>query len=186
MKRWVTFVAAVGTMVAAQGLEVSEFKNPAVADHPETWFHFIGGNISTNGIAADLAAIKAAGISGVHFFHGQFGGPWPGVAEQIRCLSEKWDGVVSFLGDECKRRGLTLKVQNCPGWAMSGGPWIAPSNAMRHVVSSRRDFKAGEPIAAELPLPYNRDEIWRDYREIAVLAFPVPVGTTVARCVRSR
>ena len=35
---------------------------------PETWFHVIGGNASKEGLAADIAAIADAGISGIQFF----------------------------------------------------------------------------------------------------------------------
>ena len=113
-------------------------------DHrPETWFHLIGGNVSKEGITADLEAIKAAGIGGIQFFHGQFGGPWPGVEEQIPCLSPKWDDLVRHIGLECARLGLTLKLQNCPGWSMSGGPWIDDSTSMRKLVldGQGRDYR---------------------------------------------
>ena len=46
------------------------FIKPDKVFYPETWFHFIGGNVSHEGITADLEAIAAAGISGIHFFHG--------------------------------------------------------------------------------------------------------------------
>ena len=46
------------------------------------------------GITADLEAIAAAGISGIQLFHGQFGGEWPGVSPQIKCLSESWDDLI--------------------------------------------------------------------------------------------
>ena len=37
----------------------------AAADtRPETWFHIIGGNASKEGLAADIAAVAEAGISG--------------------------------------------------------------------------------------------------------------------------
>ena len=156
---------------------VAAFGFSAAADRPETWYHFIGGNVSTNGIAADLRALKEAGIGGVQLFHGQFGGGlWPGVTEQIPCLSAKWNDVLSFLGGECARLGLSLKVQNCPGWAMSGGPWIAPSNAMREVVMANWNFKPGEPVKGKMWPAYNAAETWRDYRDICVLAFPTPAG----------
>ena len=47
------------------------FRNPEKVFYPETWFHYIGGNVSHEGITADLEAIAAAGISGIHLFHGQ-------------------------------------------------------------------------------------------------------------------
>ena len=59
-------------------LNEETFKNPDRIYYPETWFHFIGGNVSKDGITADLEAISEAGFSGVHLFHGQFGGEWPG------------------------------------------------------------------------------------------------------------
>ena len=56
-----------------------QFVKPDVDHYPETWYHFIGGNVSKEGITADLEAIAEAGISGIQLFHGQFGGEWPGV-----------------------------------------------------------------------------------------------------------
>ena len=151
------------------------FKNPPKVYHPETWFHFIGGNVAKAGITADLEAIAKAGISGIQLFHGQFGGPWPGVEPQIACLSTLWDDAVKHTASECRRLGLRFTMQNCPGWAMSGGPWIEPSNAMRSLVWSRMDAGSG-PVAEFLPVPQPSQEDWRDYKDIAVLAFPSPKG----------
>lgn len=154
------------------------FQTPPPVFHPETWFHFIGGNVASGGITADLEAIKAAGIEGVQLFHGQFGGPWPGVDPQIKCLSEAWNGEVRHAGEECRRLGLRFTMQNCPGWAMAGGPWIAPSNAMRHLVWSRTDVAGGSRVTVDLPQPQPSRETWRDYREVAVVAFKTPEGDT--------
>jgi hypothetical protein len=159
------------------GLEATTFATPSKEHHPETWFHFIGGNVAPRGITADLEAISSAGIRGVQLFHGQFGGPWPGVEPQIKCLSAPWDSAVRHVGAECKRLGLDLTMQNCPGWAMAGGPWITPENAMRQFVWSRSDPASGTTEAA-LPKPNPSGEAWRDYRDIAVIAFPSPEGDT--------
>ena len=59
------------------------FLNPPKTYHPGTWFHFIGGNVSKEGITRDLEAVAKAGFSAIHLFHGQFGGVWPGVDPQI-------------------------------------------------------------------------------------------------------
>ncbi len=151
------------------------FKNPTKVYHPETWFHFIGGNVSKAGITADLEAIAKAGISGIQLFHGQTGGRWPGVEPQIACLSPLWDDAVKHTANECRRLGLRFTMQNCPGWAMSGGPWIEPSNAMRTLVWSRKDVTGGQ-IDEVLQIPQPGEEDWRDYKDIAVLAFPSPRG----------
>ena len=160
------------------GPDVAAFDEPSRGFRPETWFHFIGGNVATPGITADLEAIASAGIEGVQLFHGQFGGPWPGVEPQIKCLSESWDAAVRHAAAECQRLGLRFTMQNCPGWAMSGGPWIAPDKAMRQLVWSRTDIAGGSNVSVDLPQPQPSREEWRDYREVAVVAFPVPDGDT--------
>lgn len=161
---------------APRGAPEGEFRNPSVANRPETYVFLIGGNVAKPGITADFEAIKDAGIAGILLFHGQYGKPWPGVSPQIKCLSESWDGLVRFVADECQRLGLSLSMHNCPGWAMSGGPWIKPENAMRHLVWKRTDVEGGKRIEVKLPslAPSAPDE--KDYRDVAVLAFPAPAG----------
>ena len=127
---------------------------------PETWFHVIGGNASKAGITADLDAIAAAGIGGIQFFHGHANGQdWPGVVRPIPCLSADWEDLVRFTADECHKRGLTFKMQNCPGWSMSGGPWITPDKAMRKLVAFEPDQKPA----------FDADD---DYHEIGSVTFP--------------
>ncbi len=158
--------------------DAAAFMLPPKVYYPETWFHYIGGNVSKTGITADLEAIAASGISGIQLFHGQFGGPWPGVDQQITCLSPLWEDAVLHTAKECRRLGLRFTMQNCPGWAMSGGPWIEPSNAMRHLAWSRTDVTEQSPLPIDLPRPQPSNEPWRDYKDIAVLAFPTPLGDT--------
>ena len=139
-------VIAGALLLAAGGtwaVDGGAFVNPSKDHRPETWFHLIGGNVAKAGLAADLDAVASAGISGIQLFHGQFGGPWPGVSPQIPCLSKDWDDLIRFAADGCAARGLSFKMQNCPGWSMSGGPWIAPSNAMRNLTYSRTDVTGG-------------------------------------------
>ena len=157
--------------------DYESFVKPDRVHFPETWFHYIGGNVSHEGITADLEAIASAGISGVQLFHGQFGGQWPATTSDIQCLSENWDAAVRHTAEESKRLGLRFSMQNCPGWAMSGGPWIKPENAMRTIVYSRTDI-TGKDLKANLPVPQPNKEEWRDYRDITVLAFPTPEGDT--------
>ena len=157
--------------------DVQNFVTPDRVHYPETWFHYIGGNVSHEGITADLEAMASAGISGVQLFHGQFGGRWPATTDSIACLSEHWDAAVRHTAEEAKRLGLRFSMQNCPGWAMSGGPWMKPENAMRTIVYSRADV-FGKDIQEVLAVPEPNKEEWRDYRDIAVLAFPTPEGDT--------
>ncbi len=162
-----------GFLMNEAGLPVGAFHvdHPSVRieprDAPETWFHIIGGNASKEGLSADVQAIAAAGLGGIQFFHGRAVGldpkPWPGVKEQIPCLSPKWGDLVAHLADECAARGLSFKLQNCPGWSMSGGPWVPKEKAMRTLVA----FPPGRKPR------FDADD---DYREIGEVTFPAPVG----------
>lgn len=152
------------------------FAAPPRINYPETWFHYIGGNVSKEGITADLEAIAEAGISGVQLFHGQFGDKWPATGEPIACLSDKWEDAVRHTADECRRLGLRFTMQNCPGWAMAGGPWINEENAMRSLVYSTTYIDGSQATLLPLPLPEPSQPEWRDYHDIAVIAFPTPEG----------
>jgi hypothetical protein len=151
-----------------------DFESPPSASHPETWFHLIGGNVDQDALTTDLEAVAGAGIGGIQLFHGR-GRPWPTVKPQIQTLSPTWDSMISHVADETARLGLKFTMQNCPGWAMSGGPWITPDKAMRHLVSSRKNIAGGERISLDLELPQPSTEPWRDYQDVVVLGFPTPV-----------
>ena len=160
--------------------DVANFQNPPRENRPETWFHFIGDNVSREGVEADLAAIADAGISGVQWFHGAFGGRWPGVEQPVVPLSEEWEQMVGHMARTAHEKGLRLTLQTCPGWAMAGGPWIEPEEAMRDLIWSRTDVPAGQKGTLQLPKGQPSEEDWRDYRDICVLAFPTPEGDTGA------
>ena len=175
------FLMSLMAMLSASAVDFVSFQHPAGDRHPETWFHLIGGNVAKAGLEADLDAIKAAGLSGIQLFHGQFGGPWPGVSPQIPCLSADWDDLIRSAAEGCEKRGLIFKMQNCPGWSMSGGPWITLDKAMRNLSYSRRDVSADVKGPYELPEPTWQMESRLskadlDYRDLFVLAFPTPTG----------
>ncbi|MDD4192659.1 MAG: glycosyl hydrolase [Mangrovibacterium sp.] len=165
--------------VAKETVDSLMFREPTSDFHPHIWFHFISGNISLPGIKEDIRAIHEAGFSGIQLFHEHRGGdPWPGVEPQIKCLGKEWDEMIRQVARECDRYGMKFTMQNCPGWAMAGGPWIEPENAMRHLVWSRTDIEGGKPVKISLPQPDPRNPEWRDYRDVAVIAFPTPEGDT--------
>ena len=157
------------------------FLHPDRIYYPETWFHFVNGNVSRDGITRDLEAIAESGIQGIQLFHGRMNDNiWPGTEEPIECLTPKWEDLVRHTATEAHRLGMRFSLQTCPGWAMSGGPWIKPEQAMRHLIYTRADVAGGKEVDMELPVPQQED--WRDWRDIAVLAFPTPQGDTDKYC----
>lgn len=154
------------------------FAQPTKSFYPETWFHFLNGSIGNKAaITADLEAIAQAGFAGIQFFHGQQGDPrdWPGTEEHIECLSPKWESLVQQTAQEAQRLGLRFSMQTCPGWAMSGGPWIKPEQSMRNLCYTRQDVQGGD-VNVQLPLAHTHAD--RNYQDVVVLAFPTPEGDT--------
>ncbi|QDU88947.1 Glycosyl hydrolases family 2, sugar binding domain [Pirellulimonas nuda] len=167
-----SFAFALASTAHAETLEAG-FAHPPQQRRPETWFHLISGNVNKAALTVDLEAVASAGMQGIQLFHGA-GSPWPGVSPQIETLSPAWDDMIAHVANEARRLGLRFTMQNCPGWAMSGGPWITPGNAMRHIIWSREVVEGGSRVALDLAMPQPSREAWRDYRDIAVLAFPTP------------
>ena len=157
------------------------FKHPDRIFYPETWFHFVNGNVSREGITRDLEAIAESGIQGIQLFHGRMNDDvWPGTEEPIECLTPKWEDLVRHTATEAHRLGMRFSLQTCPGWAMSGGPWIKPEQAMRHLIYTRTDVEGGKPVDVNLPI--DAKEEWRNWQDICVLAFPTPQGDTGHYC----
>ena len=52
---------AAATVQPGAAIAPESFQNPPKTNYPETWFHFISGNVSKEGITADLEALAGAG-----------------------------------------------------------------------------------------------------------------------------
>ncbi|RED47792.1 glycosyl hydrolase [Seonamhaeicola aphaedonensis] len=150
------------------------FKTPDKQYRPETWFHLIGNNISKEGLTLDLEAIKAAGLQGIHLFN-KAGQPYPNV-EPIKILSPEWEDMIRHAADECKRLGLKFTMQNCPGWSMTGGPWVPVEEAQREVVETTYHISGGKNFNEILEIDSLYHTADYNYQDIQVLAFPTVEG----------
>ncbi|MFY0606466.1 MAG: hypothetical protein JXR10_07120 [Cyclobacteriaceae bacterium] len=152
----------------------ASFQNPSEEYRPETWFHFMGNNISKEGITLDLEAIKGAGLQGIHLFN-KSGRPYPDV-EQIEILSPEWEDMIRHAADECERLGLKFTMQNCPGWSMTGGPWVPVEEAQRELVETVYHFQGGRVINTPLQMDENYALPEYNYQDVTLLAFPTVTG----------
>ncbi len=150
-------------------LSVSEFKNlqsgfniPADTNKVWCYWYWLNDDISKEGVTKDLEAMKAAGIGGA--FIGNINpdekdGPVP-------LFSELWWETMVHAVTEGKRLGVDIGVFNCPGWSQSGGPWVKPDMAMRHLVYSETRVTGGSKIGVTLPKPADL------FQDVYVLAIP--------------
>src|SRR6266446_1354351 len=82
-----TSLAVPARRASAAGDALADrFRNPPSAARPHTWWHWVNGNISREGITADLEAMKRVGIGGAQIFNVDCGLP----AGSVPFGSEKW------------------------------------------------------------------------------------------------
>ena len=157
--------------VPADPLETG-FLNPPDSAKPQTWWHWMNGNITKAGITADLEAMKQIGLGGATIVNVGSGIP----AGSVPFMSPEWREDFKFAMQEANRLGLDMCVENCAGWSSSGGPWNTVSNAMQHVTTSEVRVTGPTHFSAALPQPPTTLDY---YRDIAVLAFPAPADESV-------
>ncbi len=165
-----SFLATTFPVIPAAGGDVLEqgFSTPPSSAKPHTWWHWVDGNVSKNGITKDLEAMARIGLGGFQMFH--VGGYGPkGPADY---MSKDWRELVHFSVTEAERLNLEVTLHNCAGWANSGGPWVTPENAMKTTVWTETAVKGGRTIALKLPQPMTRHDYYHDIAVLAVREAP--------------
>lgn len=122
------------------------------------WFH--GETVTTReGIDADLAAYKAAGIGGVVYYdqtHGTEQGAFP-------AFSQPWWDMLKYAALRAKELGLSFEIAASNGY-VTGGPWVTPEMSMKEIVVLR-----------------DGDRVPKGFREITRLTFPQGLDTCIQR-----
>ena len=160
--------AAVLHSVSAANLE-RDFLAPPASARPWVYWFWLNGNITSNGVTADLEAMKRVGIGGVLIMEVDQGTPRGDAAFG----SPRWRGLFEHVCGEAHRLGLEVNMNNDAGWCGSGGPWITPDLAMQKIVSAETNVEGPLRFEGTLPQP---PAVANYYRDIAVLAFPRPAG----------
>ncbi len=172
-KRFVSFLL-LGTFCAAlfaanNGPLAEGFHHPPDSAWPWVYWFWSDGNISREGIQADLEAMHRAGIRGVIIMEVDQGIP----KGPARFLSPKWRELFGFVVKEGDRLGIQVDMSNDGGWSGSGGPWVTPENSMQVVVWSETNLRGPRHFAGALSQPKT---VRGYYRDLAVLAFPGSPG----------
>ena len=115
------------------------FKSPPDSAKPGVWWHWMGCNVTKDGITRDLEAFKATGISGATIFGmADVCSPWAAHIENsptdgLIAFTDPWWEMVRHAAAEGKRLGIDVGLHNCPGYTSTGGPWITPELAMQQI-----------------------------------------------------
>ena len=168
MKRLLTLLAltslCVSSLQAANDLEHG-FAHPPDSARPWVYWFWLSGNISSNGITADLEAMKRVGVGGVLIMEVDQGAP-VGPAD---FMGPKWRDLFKHVAAEARRLGLEVNMNNDAGWNGSGGPWIKPEQSMQKLVWTETQVSGPKSFDAKLAQP---EKVAGFYKDITVLAFP--------------
>lgn len=154
---------------------------------PWVYWYWMNGNVTKEGISADIKAMSDVGIGGAFLMC--IGGPWerPGLDTAYTQLSRGWWGLVDHAFREAERMGVEIGMSACDGWATAGGPQIRAKDAMKKIVWSLTPVAGGKRIARYIPEPPQFTGTYQDagqeltgdrkfYRDVACYAFPAPEG----------
>ena len=144
-----------------------QFKNPPSTVRIHTWWHWIDGRITREGITKDLESMHEQGIVQATILNvGMSAGKDLGV-EKILFNSEQWYDMFMWALQEAERLEITIGVHNCDGWSESGGPWVTPEMSMKKFVFTKT-MVYGKKDNIQLPRPLCETEF---YRDVAVIAY---------------
>jgi len=159
-----SLILGASQLTAADRLEL-EFQKPPDEARPWVYWFWLNGNITKEGITADLEAMKRVGIRGVLIMEVDQGSP-VGPAD---FMGPQWRELFKHVHKEARRLDLEVNMNNDAGWNGSGGPWIRPEDSMQKIVWAETDLTGPRHFDATLPLPESKANF---YRDISLLAFP--------------
>lgn len=150
------------------------FAQPPPEAQPWVYWFWLSGNITSNGITADLEAMKRVGIGGALIMEVDQGAP----TGPVDFMGPAWRGLFRHALVEAKRVGIELNLNNDAGWNGSGGPWIRPEQSMQKVVWTETNVAGPRRFEGRLAQP---GTVAGYYRDIAVLACPASGTSRIDR-----
>ena len=135
------------------------FRNPPQSARTGVWWHWMGGNVSRDGIVKDLDWFKEVGIGAATIFGlADVCSPWAtrirnSPTEGLVAFTPEWWRLVRFACEEAEKRGIEIGLHNCPGYTSTGGPWIPSRLAMRELVFNVTNAEEQISLKANSPFP---------------------------------
>ena len=170
------------------------FQTPPAAARPRVWWHWMNGNITKEGIQKDLEWMKRVGIGGFQNFDASLFTPVV-VPKKLVFMTPDWKNAFKFTTDLASKLNLEMAIAGSPGWSVTGGPWVPPTDGMKKYVWTETRVTGGQPFAGKLAQPAATTGKFQNvpltstnvlggtpndtpgyYRDAAVVAYRVPAA----------
>lgn len=158
MKRIIPLLIAIQLITHLTSAQISNdelmkgFQNPPEEARPRTWWHWIGSNITKEGITKDLEWMKRVGIGGFQAFDVSLG-MGQTVDKKIVFMTPEWLDAIRHTAAEAERLGLEMTMVTSAGWSETGGPWVKPEEAIKKIAWSELQITGGKKFTGKLPAP---------------------------------
>ena len=146
----------------------NSFMSPPETTSPWTFWYWMYGCVTDEGIVADLQAMRNAGIAGFYLMpikDTSDGKQYNGTARQ---LSPDWWKRIDKVYSTADSLGLQMGIHFSDGFALGGGPWITPEESMQKVVWTDTIISGGKQTL-RLKTPKANNDF---YEDIALYAYP--------------
>ncbi len=168
------------------------FENPPESARPRVWWHWMNGNITQEGIKADLDWMHSVGLAGFQNFDAALQTPQV-VPKRLAYMTPEWKQAFVYATKLADQYGMEEAIAGSPGWSETGGPWVPAAHGMKKYVWSETVVKGGQPFSGKLPHPPSNTGAFQNlgiheqfggaaqnppqfYADAAVVAFRLPAA----------
>jgi hypothetical protein len=144
----------------------------AIADtaKPWTFWYWMYGAVSEEGIKADLKAMKDAGLGGCYLMPIRGAAEHPEYGGKADAMSDNFWHLVDVALEQADALGLEMGIHVSDGFALAGGPWIRPEESMQKIVFCDTIVRGG-PHHFIMPKPQHYGDYYED-----IITYAIPVG----------
>lgn len=148
---------------------LKNFGKPSEEAKPWTFWYWMHGAVSKEGIKADLTAMHEIGLGGAYLMSIR-GVEDSKYTNPVNQLSPEWWEMVRYSFQVADSLGLKMGMHISDGFALAGGPWITAAESMQKVVFTDTIIKGGGIKNLKLKQP---ETLLNYYQDIVIYALPV-------------
>jgi len=149
------------------------FMRPPDSAKPQAWWHWMNGNVTKEGITADLEWMHRVAIAGMQMIDANLGTP-QFLDRRLVWMTPEWKEAFRHAADEAHRLGLEMGMEAAGGWSETGGPWVKPQAAMKKIVWSETRVEGPVKFSGVLPHPPTNNGRFQDMGMPMELSNPTP------------
>ena len=170
---WLSCLLTLGSPMLAQSAMERDFLHPPDSAKPRVWWHWLSGNVTQEGITADLEWMQRVGIGGFQMFDGDLSTP-RFVDRPLIWMTPEWKAAWHHTAAEAERLNLDMGMAASGGWSETAGPWVQPQQGMKKYVWSETVITGPAPVHTRLAQPPSTVGKFQTMPTAPDMAFPTP------------